>query len=96
MVDRLLLGHYAPAATPELGGPGSDAPLAADHTRPRITLYDTEQQRAETYRQTVAADLETALRPTIRENEQVELIRRTRLHELDAPTLERLLAQARR
>src|SRR6476619_5858068 len=62
MVDRLLLGHYAPTATPELGPPGSDArPLGADHARPRITLYDTEQRRAESYRQTVAADLRIAL-----------------------------------
>lgn len=42
------------------------------------------------------ADLETELKAKIREQEQVELIRRTRLHELDPATLDRLLAQARR
>jgi hypothetical protein len=42
------------------------------------------------------ADIEADLRAKIRENEQVELIRRTRLHELDQGTLDRLLSQARR
>jgi pSer/pThr/pTyr-binding forkhead associated (FHA) protein len=41
-------------------------------------------------------DLEPELRSRIREQEQVELIRRTRLHELDPASLDRLLSQARR
>jgi hypothetical protein len=40
-------------------------------------------------------NLEPDLRARVREQEQVEVLRRLRLHEVDAATLERLLAQAR-
>jgi hypothetical protein len=40
-------------------------------------------------------DLESELRTRIAEHEQVEVIRRLRLHELDDAALERLLAKAR-
>lgn len=40
-------------------------------------------------------NLEPDLRARVREQEQVEVIRRLKLHQLDAASLERLLAQAR-
>jgi pSer/pThr/pTyr-binding forkhead associated (FHA) protein len=42
------------------------------------------------------ADLETELKAKAREAEQVEVIRRLRLHELDGASLDRLISQAKR